>query len=47
MLRWMMEIKRIKKIGNEDIRSRAGVANISEEIREARLRWLDNVGRQR
>ena len=29
MLRWMMGIKRIEKIRNEEIRSRAGVANIS------------------
>ena len=38
MLRWMMGIKRIEKIRNEEIRARAGVANISEKIREARLR---------
>ena len=38
MLRWMMEIKRIEKIRAEDIRPRAGVANISGKIREARLR---------
>ena len=29
-----MGIKRIEKIRNEEIRARAGVANISEEIRE-------------
>ena len=34
MLRWMMGIKRIEKIRNEGIRARAGVANISENIRE-------------
>ena len=32
MLRWMMGIKRTEKISNEDIRARAGVANISENI---------------
>ena len=43
MLIWMMGIKRIEKIRNEEIRPRAGVANISEKIREARLRWLRHV----
>ena len=33
-----MAIKMIEKIRNEEIRARAGVANISEKIREARLR---------
>ena len=37
MLRWMMGIKRIAKISNEEIRARACVANRSEKIREARL----------
>ena len=32
MLRWMMTIKRIEKIRNEEIRARAGVANIGEKI---------------
>ena len=40
-MRWMMGIKRIEKIHNEEIRGRADVANISEKIK-ARLRWLDN-----
>ena len=30
-----MGIKRIEKIWNEEIRAGAGVANISEQIREA------------
>ena len=40
MLRWMMGTQRIEKIRIEEIRARAGVANISEKIRKARLRWL-------
>ena len=38
-------IKRIEKITNEEIRARAGVANIGDTIREARLRWLGHVDR--
>ena len=40
MLRWMVRTKRIEEIRNEEIRARTGVANISENIREAKLRWL-------
>ena len=36
----LMGIKMIEKIRNEEIRSRTGVANVSEKIREARLRWF-------
>ena len=46
MLRWMMGIKRIEKIRKEEIRARAGVANMGETIREARLRWLGHVERK-
>ena len=46
MSRWTMGIRRIEKIGNEEIRTRTGVVNISEKIREARLRWLGHVERQ-
>ena len=46
MLRWVMGIKRIEMIRNEETRARAGVANISEKIREARLRWLGHVERK-
>ena len=46
MLRWMMGIKRIEKIGTEEIRATADVANISEKIREARLRSLGHVERK-
>ena len=34
MVRWMMGIKRIGKIGTEEIRARAGVANISGKVGE-------------
>ena len=40
MLRWMMGVKRIEKIRNEDIRARAGVVNIREKIRQAKLRII-------
>ena len=33
MLRWVVGIQRIEKIRTEVIRARAGVANISEQIR--------------
>ena len=46
MLRWMMGIKRIEKIGNEEIRARAGVANINARIGEARPKWLGLVERK-
>ena len=46
MLRRMMGIMTIEKIGIEEIRARAGgVANLSEKIREARLGWLGHVER--
>ena len=45
MLRWMMGTKRNEKFRTEAIRARARVANISEKIREARLRWLGHVVR--
>ena len=46
MSRWVMGIKRIEKIMNEEIRARAGVANVSMKIREERLRWLGHVERK-
>ena len=46
MLRWMMGIKRIEQIRNEEIRASAGVANISEKIREERPIWLGYVERK-
>ena len=47
MLRWLMGIKWIEKIRTEEIIARAGIANISEKIREARLRCLGHVVRKR
>ena len=38
--------KRIEKINNEEMRARAGVANITEKIREGRLRWLGHLERK-
>ena len=46
MLRWMIGRKRTEKIRNEEIITRAGVENISETIREERLRWLGHVERK-
>ena len=46
MLRIMMGIERKEQIRNEEIRARAGVANIlCEKIGEARPRWLGHVER--
>ena len=41
-----MGMRRIEKTRTEEIRSSAGVANISEKLREARLRWLGHVDRK-
>ena len=46
ILRWVMGIKRVEKMRNEEIRARAGVANISGKITEARLRWLGHMERK-
>ena len=43
ILRWMTEIRRIWKIKTEEIRARVVVTNVGEEIREARLRWLEHA----
>ena len=47
MLSLMVGTKRIENMMNEEIRAMAGVPNISETIREARLRWLGHVETQR
>ena len=41
-----MEIKRIEKISNDELRARADVANTSEKIRSAILGWLCHVERK-
>ena len=46
MLTWMTGITRTEKTKNEEIRSKACVANISEKIREARLVWLGHAERE-
>ena len=43
----MMAIKMIAMFRSEEIRARACVTNISETIREARLRWLGHEERER
>ena len=45
-LKRIMGIKRIEKIRNEEIRARSGVANISGNLREARVGWLGHVERK-
>ena len=42
----MLGIKRVEKIGNEEIGARECVANISEKIIEVRVRWLGHVERK-
>ena len=46
ILRWMMGIKRIENIRNEEIAGRAEVGNKSKKIRDAKLRWLGHVERK-
>ena len=46
MFRRMMGITRNEKIRNEEIRARAGMANISEKITDASLGWLGHVKRK-
>ena len=46
MLRRMVGIKRIEKIRDDETRTKAGAAKISENIREAILRWLGHVERK-
>ena len=37
MLRWLMGMKMIEKIRNEEIRARVGVANISQRTSETEM----------
>ncbi|CAN6716432.1 unnamed protein product [Malus baccata var. baccata] len=46
MLRWMCGHTRKKKIRNEDIRGKVGVAEIKGKMRENRLRWFEHVQRR-
>ena len=39
-------VSRLKRIRNEEIRRRCGVADIVEKMREARLRWMGHVLRR-
>ena len=42
----MIGMKRIVKIGHEELRARAGLANISEKLRVARQIWLGHMERK-
>ncbi len=46
MLRWILGITLKDRKRNEDIRQMTGVINISEKIREARLRWFGHIVRR-
>ena len=41
-----MGIKKIDQIRTEEIRTRAGMTNISKKMREAGLTWLGHVERK-
>ena len=46
MLRWMCGHTRSDRMRNEVFRNRLGVANISDKIKEGRLRWFGHVKRR-
>ncbi|KAD6119585.1 hypothetical protein E3N88_10856 [Mikania micrantha] len=46
MLRWMCGHTRLDRIRNEVFRERLQVANISNKVREGRLRWFGHVRRR-
>ena len=46
MLRWIMGVSLKDHRRNEDIRKTVGVANITDKVREARLRWYGHVRRR-
>ncbi|VDO99571.1 unnamed protein product [Heligmosomoides polygyrus] len=43
MLRWTAGVTRMDHIRNDAIRQKFGVAPITDEMREARLRWYGHV----
>ncbi|EYC01783.1 hypothetical protein Y032_0104g3600 [Ancylostoma ceylanicum] len=46
MLRWSMNVTLEDKVPNEVVRSTFGVAPITDQLREARLRWFGQVSRR-
>ncbi|EYC09854.1 hypothetical protein Y032_0058g2857 [Ancylostoma ceylanicum] len=46
MLRWSMGVTMKDKVPNEVVRNTFGVAPITDEMREARLRWFGHVCRR-
>ena len=46
MLQWILGFSRLEKLKNEEIRRRCGVADIVENMREAKLRWIGHVLRR-
>ena len=45
MLRWIMGVSLRDRIRSEDIRAKLGVVNITEKLKEMRLRWYGHVQR--
>ena len=45
MIRWICGHTRLDKI-NEVIRSKIGVANIEDKIRETRLQWFGHISQR-
>ena len=46
MIRWMCGYTRLDRIRNEVIRSKIGVENIEDKIRDARFRWFGHIRRR-
>ena len=46
MARWSLGVTRLDRIPNDTIRSRFGIAPITDKMREWRLRWFGHVVRQ-
>ena len=45
ILRRILKVSLSERLRNEEIRARAGVTNIAEKAREARLRWFEHIQR--